>query len=116
MQVVAVSLTSENISFALIVYCSKQLFTERSLNHNTPGSLGFSAGPSEQRGQGGDHTPTPLDFGKKEAKTSPIQVNHYEIVVKFAHINHNLTYLAIVHKFTRIYPFCSTYELTKQFM
>ena len=91
MQVVAVSLTSENISFALIVYCSKQLFTERSLNHNTPGSLGFSAGPSEQRGQGGDHTPTPLDFGKKEAKTSPIQVNHYEIVVKIFHISHNLT-------------------------
>ena len=33
------------------------------------------------------------------------------------HISHNLTwYLSIVHKFTRIYPFCSTYELTKQFM
>ena len=33
------------------------------------------------------------------------------------HISHNLTwYSAIVHKFTRIYPVCSTYELTKQFM
>ena len=46
-----------------------------------------------------------------------LQVNNYEIVVNFFHTNHNLTwYSAIVHKFTRIYPVCSTYELTKQFM
>ena len=46
-----------------------------------------------------------------------VQVNNYEIVVNFFHISHNLTwYSAIVHKFTRIYPVCSTYELTKQFM
>ena len=46
-----------------------------------------------------------------------LQVNNYEIVVKFFHISRNLTwYSAIVHKFTRIYPVCSTYELTKQFM
>ena len=46
-----------------------------------------------------------------------IQVNNYEIVVNIFHISHNLTwYSAIVHKFTRIYPVCSTYELTKQFM
>ena len=43
--------------------------------------------------------------------------NNYEVVVKFFHISHNLTlYSAIVNKFTRIYPVCSTYELTKQFM
>ena len=48
---------------------------------------------------------------------SIVQVNNYEIVVNFFHISHNLTwYSAIVHKFTRIYPVCSTYELTKQFM
>ena len=46
-----------------------------------------------------------------------VQVNNYEIVVNFFHIGHNLTwYSAIVHKFTRIYPVCSTYELTKQLM
>ena len=46
-----------------------------------------------------------------------VQVNNYEIVVNFFHISHNLAwYSAIVHKFTRIYPVCSTYELTKQFM
>ena len=46
-----------------------------------------------------------------------LQVNDYEIVVKFFHISQNLTwYSAIVPKFTRIYPVCSTYELTKQFM
>ena len=46
-----------------------------------------------------------------------LQVNNYEIIVKFFHICHNLTwYSAIVHKFTRLYPVCSTYELTKQFM
>ena len=45
-----------------------------------------------------------------------LQVKYYEIVVKIFHISHNLTwYLAIVHRFTRIYPICSTYELTKQF-
>ena len=48
---------------------------------------------------------------------SCLQVNDYEIVLNFFHISHNLTwYSAIVHKFTRIYPVCSTYELTKQFM
>ena len=37
--------------------------------------------------------------------------------LNFFHISHNLTwYSAIVHKFTRIYPVCSTYELTKQFI
>ena len=46
-----------------------------------------------------------------------LQVNDYEIVVNFFHISHNLTwYSAIVHKFTRIYQVCSTYELTQQFM
>ena len=46
-----------------------------------------------------------------------LQVNNYEIIVKFFHIGHNLTwYSAIVHKFTRIYPVCSTTEVTKQFM
>ena len=46
-----------------------------------------------------------------------IQGNNYEIVINFVHISHNLTwYTADVHKFTRIYPVCSTYELTKQFM
>jgi hypothetical protein len=46
-----------------------------------------------------------------------LQVNDYEIVVNFFHISHNLTqYSVIVHKFGRIYPVCSTYELTKQFM
>ena len=46
-----------------------------------------------------------------------LQVNNYEIIVKYFHISHNLTwYSASVHKFTRIYPVCSTYELTKQFM
>ena len=45
-----------------------------------------------------------------------LQVNNYEIVGRFFHICHNLTwYSAIVH-FTRIYPVCSTYELKKQFM
>ena len=43
-----------------------------------------------------------------------VQVNNYEIIVKFTHISHNLRwYSAIVHKFTRIYPVCSTYELPK---
>ena len=32
----------------------------------------------------------------------------------FFHISH--TYSAIVHKFTGIYPVCSSYELTKQFI
>ena len=42
-----------------------------------------------------------------------VQVNDYEIVVKKFHISHNLTrYSAIVHKFTRIYPVWSTYEVT----
>ena len=46
-----------------------------------------------------------------------IQGNNYEIFVNLFHISHNLTwYSAIVHRFTRIYPVCSTYDLTKQFM
>ena len=46
-----------------------------------------------------------------------VQVNNYEITVNFFHISHNYGwYSAIVHKFTRIYPVCSNYELTKQFM
>ena len=46
-----------------------------------------------------------------------LQVHNHEIVVNIFHISHNLTwYSAIVHGFTRIYPVCSTYELTKQFM
>ena len=46
-----------------------------------------------------------------------LQVNNYDIVVKIFHISHDLTrYSAIVHKFTRIHPICSTYELTKQFI
>ena len=41
----------------------------------------------------------------------------YEIVPNFPHISHNLTwYSAIVPKFTRIFPVCSTYELTKPFL
>ena len=50
--------------------------------------------------------------------TSIVQVNNYEIVVKFFHISHNLTWCsAIVHtEFTRIHPVCSTYELTKESM
>ena len=53
----------------------------------------------------------------KLKRNTYVQVNNYEIVVNFFHISHNLTwYSAIVHKFTRIYPVCSTYELTKQFM
>ena len=46
-----------------------------------------------------------------------VQVNNYEIVVNFFHISHNLIwYSAIVHKFTKVHPVCSTYELTKQFL
>ena len=46
-----------------------------------------------------------------------LQVSNYEIIVNFFLISHNLTwYSAIVHKFIRIYPVCSTYELKKQFM
>ena len=46
-----------------------------------------------------------------------LQVNNYEIVINFFHISHKLKwYSRIVHKFTRIYPFCSTYELAKQYM
>ena len=50
-------------------------------------------------------------------KTSILQVINYEIVLKYFHISHNLTwYSGIVHEFTRIYPVCSTYELRKQLM
>ena len=46
-----------------------------------------------------------------------MQVNDYEIVVVIFHISHKLTWLsAIVYKFTQIYPVCSTYEVTKQFV
>ena len=46
-----------------------------------------------------------------------IQVNNHEIVVIIFHISYNLTWhSAIVHKFTRIYPVCSTYVLAKQFI
>ena len=46
-----------------------------------------------------------------------VQVNNYEIAVNFFYISHNVTwYSVIVHKFTRIYPVCSTYELTKHFV
>ena len=49
-------------------------------------------------------------------KTKYLQVNDYEIVVIFFRISHNFTwYSASVHKFTRIYPVCSTYELIRQF-
>ena len=51
-------------------------------------------------------------------KYRPIQVNIYKIAISFFHKSHELTCYcsAIVHKFTRIYPVWSTYELTKQFM
>ena len=51
-------------------------------------------------------------------KYRSIQVNFYKIAVSFFYKSHALTCYcsAIVHKFTRIYPVCSTYELTKQFM
>ena len=46
-----------------------------------------------------------------------LQVTNYEMVVNLFQTSHNLTwYSASVHKFTSIYPVCSTYELTKQFM
>ena len=48
-------------------------------------------------------------------QTLLVQANNFEIVVIFFHISHNLTwYSAIVHKFTKIHPVCSTYQLTKQ--
>ena len=53
-------------------------------------------------------------FRLLETSDRLIQVNNYEIVVNFFQISHNLTwYSAIVHTFTRIYPVCSNYELTK---
>ena len=67
-----------------------------------------------------------LSFGFKNVRTDKIvtnlivmvlQVNNYEIVINFLHISHSITWcIEIVHRFTRIYPVCSTYELTKQFM
>ena len=46
-----------------------------------------------------------------------VQADNYEIFLKIFHIIHNLTwYSEIVQRFTRISKFCSTYELTKQFM
>ena len=66
---------------------------------------------------GGPNAPTWLGFSSLKIGMCIVQVNNYEIVVTFFHIIHNLTwYSTIVHKFTRIYPFCSTYELKKQFM
>ena len=54
---------------------------------------------------------------KKGCQFTKVQVNNYEIVVKFFHVSHNLTwYSEIVQRFTRISKVCSTYELTKQFM
>ena len=54
---------------------------------------------------------------EKETKIKKLQVNIYEIDVNFFHISHKLICYCetIVHKFTRIYPVCLTYELTKQF-
>ena len=50
-------------------------------------------------------------------ETFSLQVDNYEIIVNFFQSSHDLTwYSAIVHKSTRIYPVCSTYELAKQFM
>ena len=42
----------------------------------------------------------------------------FVIYVHFFHTSHKLTSycLVIVHKFTRIYPVCTTYELTELFM
>ena len=58
-----------------------------------------------------------LKFSLRKYNVNKVQVNNYEIVVKFFHISHKLTwYSAIVHEFTRIYQVCSTYDLTKQFM
>ena len=55
---------------------------------------------------------TPTFFKNFKIRYCSVQVNNYEIVVIFFHISHNLTgYSAIVHKCTRIYPVCSTYEL-----
>ena len=45
-----------------------------------------------------------------------LQVNNYEIIINFFHISHILTWYSIVREFTRIYPVCSTYELTKLFV
>ena len=46
-----------------------------------------------------------------------LQINNYEIVKTIFHISHNLTwYSKIVQRTTRISKFCSTHELTKQFM
>ena len=57
------------------------------------------------------------NFWPRILLTYYVQVNNYEIVVTFFHISNNLTwYSAIVHKFTRIYPVCSSNEMTKQFM
>ena len=47
---------------------------------------------------------------RQRPKCLYIQVTNYEIVVNFFHISHKLTwYLAMVHKFTRIYLVCPTY-------
>ena len=43
-----------------------------------------------------------------------LEVNNYEIVINL--FISAVWYSKIVHKSTRIYPICSTYELTKQFM
>ena len=58
-----------------------------------------------------------LETQLRSRKCVFVQVNNYEIIVNFFQISHNLTwYSAIVHKFTKTNPVCSTYELKKQFM
>ena len=59
----------------------------------------------------------PCKRGSDHTNYKDLQVNNYEIVIKFFDLSHNLTwYSTIVHKNTRFYQVCSTYELTKQFM
>ena len=55
-----------------------------------------------------------FNLSESKKKTFVVQVKNYKIVVDIFHTCHKLTwYSAIAHKFTRIYPVCSTYELTK---
>ena len=76
---------------------------------------------------GDDHLATRLILNKVQAISIFIevrlkirlQINDYEIVINsfISAFSHNLTgFSAIVHKFTKIYPVFSNYELTKQFM
>ena len=58
-----------------------------------------------------------ITFFAKLTFSRLLRVNNYEIIVNFFHISHNLRwYSVIVHRFTRIYPVCSIYQVTKQFM